>query len=259
MQHLSGNADNLIKSDVSTVLNVFLLLSVSWWFLDGFDDQSRSRRYHLSLGLSVLNGQFHCNPQSLPITSCLGDVITSVFWRQTQGADLGGQGRCPTDFPTSAPQVHDFDLVGVELRRHGGGGWCQMNPDLGGLKKVAPWPPLSRKPKSNRNLIIPLFACLDIPRDSDSTVFREDCYQYFSKVSQMIQGCCQNQESLVFIKHSGLADPTLGQVQARSSQLRTELPGLNIPRAAPIGDRPCGDRPPMWRQALLDMLRTRQA
>ncbi|TEA31537.1 hypothetical protein DBR06_SOUSAS9110061, partial [Sousa chinensis] len=84
-------------------------------------DQGRSRRYHLSLGLSVLNGQFHCNPQSLPITSCLGDVITSVFWRHTQGADLGGQGRCRTDFPTSAPQVHDFDLVGVELRRHGRG------------------------------------------------------------------------------------------------------------------------------------------
>ena len=30
MPHLSGIVDNLIKSDVSTVLNVFLLLSVSW-------------------------------------------------------------------------------------------------------------------------------------------------------------------------------------------------------------------------------------
>ena len=33
------------------------------------------------LGLSVLNGQFHCNSQTLPITSCLGDVITNLFWR----------------------------------------------------------------------------------------------------------------------------------------------------------------------------------
>ena len=99
----------------------------------------------LNLGLSVLNGQFHSNPQTLPITSCLGDVITNLFWRQTQGANLGGQGRRGTNFPTGAPQVHDFDLVGVELRQHGGGGWCRMNPDLGRLKKVAPWPPLSQK------------------------------------------------------------------------------------------------------------------
>ena len=106
MPHLPGNVDDLIKSNVSTVLNVFLLLSVPWWFLEGFDDQGRSRRYHLNLSLSVLNGQFHCNPQTLPITSCLGDVITDFFWRQTQRADLGGQGRRGTDFPTGAPQVH---------------------------------------------------------------------------------------------------------------------------------------------------------
>ena len=92
------NVDDLIKSDVSTVLNAILLLSVSWWF-EGFDDQGRNRRYCLSLGLSVLNGQFHCNPQTLPITSCLGDVITDLFWRQTQGTNLGGQGRRDTDFP----------------------------------------------------------------------------------------------------------------------------------------------------------------
>ena len=66
---------------------------------------------------------------------------------QAQGANLGGQGRRGTDFPTGAPQVHDFDLFGVELRQHGGGGWCRMNPDSERLKKVAPLPPPSRKPK----------------------------------------------------------------------------------------------------------------
>ena len=44
MPHLPGSVENLIKSDVSTVLNVFLLLSVSWWFPEGFDDQGRGRR-----------------------------------------------------------------------------------------------------------------------------------------------------------------------------------------------------------------------
>ena len=136
MPHLPGNVDDLIKSDVSTVLNVSLLLSVPWWFLEGFDDKGRSRRYHLNLGLSALNGQFHCNPQTLPITSCLSDVITDLFWRQAQGADLGDQSRRGTDFPTGAPQVHDFDLIGVELRRHGGGGWWRMNPDSGRPRKL---------------------------------------------------------------------------------------------------------------------------
>ena len=102
MPHLPGSVDNLIKSDVSTVLNVFLLLSVPWWFLEGFDDQGRSRRYHLNLGLSVLNGQFHCNPQTLPITSCLGNVITDLFWRQTQRADLGAR----ADVAPTSPPVH---------------------------------------------------------------------------------------------------------------------------------------------------------
>ena len=79
-------------------------------------------------------------------------VITELFWRQAQGADRGGQGRSGTDFPTGAPQVHDFDLVGVELMRHGGGGWCRMNPDSGRPKKVAPSPPPSRKLKAVSNI-----------------------------------------------------------------------------------------------------------
>ena len=106
-----GNVDDIIKSDVSTVLTIFLLLSVFWLLLRGSDDQDRHRKYHLNLGLSVLNDWFHWSPQTLPITSCLGDVITDLFWRQAQGTHLGG-----TDFPTSALQVYSFDLVGVALK-----------------------------------------------------------------------------------------------------------------------------------------------
>ncbi|KAL0603291.1 hypothetical protein AAY473_025286, partial [Plecturocebus cupreus] len=102
--HLSRNVDNLIESDIPAVFNVFLFLSVSWWFLEGFDDQGRRKRYHLNLGLSVLNGQFYCNPQALPVTRCLGNVITNLFWRQTQGANPGGQHRSGTNFTPGAPQ-----------------------------------------------------------------------------------------------------------------------------------------------------------
>lgn len=43
----------------------FLLLSDFWWLFEGFDDQSRRRGHCLILGLYVLNGQFHCYPQTL--------------------------------------------------------------------------------------------------------------------------------------------------------------------------------------------------
>ena len=52
--------------------------------------------------------------------------------------------------PATSKARTDFYLVGVELRRHGGGGWCRMNPDSGRPKKVAPLPPPSRKPKDRK-------------------------------------------------------------------------------------------------------------
>lgn len=45
------------------------------------------------------------------------------------GGQFGGQGRCGNGFPTGAPQVYDFDLVGVKLGTHGGGDWCQIPDD----------------------------------------------------------------------------------------------------------------------------------
>ena len=117
MPHLPGNVDDLIKSDVSTVLNVFLLLSVPRWFLEGFDDQGRSRRYHLNLGLSVLNGQFHCNPQTLPITSCLGDVITDLFGDRPKGPILGAR----ADVAPTSPPVHLRYMTLISLGLNLGG------------------------------------------------------------------------------------------------------------------------------------------
>ena len=68
------------------------------------------------MGLSVPNGQFHWDPQTLSITSAFGDEITGIFWRQAQRAGLGGQGRRGTDFPASATQVHEFEPIGVKLQ-----------------------------------------------------------------------------------------------------------------------------------------------
>ena len=67
--------------------------------------------------------------------------------------DLQGQGRHGTDLATGAPQEHDVDLIGIELRRHGGGSWCWMTLDSGGPKTVAPLPPLSLKPKAEEQVL----------------------------------------------------------------------------------------------------------
>lgn len=52
--HLSSNVDNLIKTDTSIVLNVLLLLFISWQFLEDLDNEGRHRKYHPNLGLSIL-------------------------------------------------------------------------------------------------------------------------------------------------------------------------------------------------------------
>lgn len=109
LPHLSGYADTLIQRDSPTRLTVFLLLSVSWHFLQGSAIKGRGWRYYLDLGVFVPNDQFHCHPQTLLITDCLG-LITTYFWRQTWGVwGFGGLGRLAADFPTAA-QANSFDL-----------------------------------------------------------------------------------------------------------------------------------------------------
>ena len=124
---------SVVKSDISTVLHglgvflfcvvwllcfgfFFLLLSVTWLF-EGFDDQTEAEITAsiwacllCLISFSVILRPF----QSLGALAMWPP--TFFFSRQTQWADLGDQDRCGTDFPTSAPPVYDFDLVGVRLR-----------------------------------------------------------------------------------------------------------------------------------------------
>ena len=101
MLHLLGNVDDLIKSDVSTVLTIFLLLSVFWLLLRGSDDQDRHRKYHLNLGLSVLNDWFHWSPQTLPITSAFAMLSPTSFGDRPRGPSLGAR----TDVAQTSPRA----------------------------------------------------------------------------------------------------------------------------------------------------------
>lgn len=69
----------------------------------------------LGVGLFVLDSQFHCNPETLPVSSSLNNIINDAFWRQTERTYLRGQCRCGSDLTSGAPQVHDFDFSGVKL------------------------------------------------------------------------------------------------------------------------------------------------
>lgn len=90
--HDAGDAHDLIEGHAAAVLNVLDLLPVARRLLQGFDDQSRRRGNHLDRCLPVLDGQLHSDPQALPVTGGLGDVVTHFLGRQTQRSDFGGQG-----------------------------------------------------------------------------------------------------------------------------------------------------------------------
>ena len=79
-------------------------------------------------------GQFHCNPEMLPIFGCLSDGTANHFYRQVQEANLWGQGRHDTNFHTCAPQVCHFDLLEIQPRWHVGGSRYRMNLDSGQWK-----------------------------------------------------------------------------------------------------------------------------
>lgn len=53
--------------------------------------QGRGRGHRLRLGLSGLDGQFHCNHESFPVTGGVAVSSPPSFWRQTQGTDLGAK------------------------------------------------------------------------------------------------------------------------------------------------------------------------
>ena len=71
-------------------------------FFESFKHQGRDRRYYLSLGLSVLQGGFHCDPQTLPTTSCFGNVITIAFGDRPRGLILGAWADISRPFPLVA-------------------------------------------------------------------------------------------------------------------------------------------------------------
>ena len=77
--------DDLVERNVTSVLDVLLLLSVPRRLLQGLDDQTRSAGDDADLGLTVLDGQLDGDSETLPVTGGLGDVLTDLLGRLRSG------------------------------------------------------------------------------------------------------------------------------------------------------------------------------
>ena len=85
LTHSSGNLDDLVKLNVSSVLDVLLLLAVSDGLLEGTDDEGRRGGDNGNGSLTVLNRKLNGNAETLPVASSLGDVLTDLLGRLLEG------------------------------------------------------------------------------------------------------------------------------------------------------------------------------
>lgn len=119
LSHLSGDLEDLVKRNVTTVLDVLVLLSVSRRLLQGSDDERRGRWNNGGGGLSVLDSQLDSDLDTLEVLGGLGNVFTNLLWGQTERTDLWGKGGGSTDFTTNGSQVQELHFRRVEFWRHG--------------------------------------------------------------------------------------------------------------------------------------------
>ena len=89
--HNSGSTNDVVHGDVTVVLDVLNLLTITWRFFQSLDNQSSSWGHNIDLSLTILNGQLDGNSQAFPILGGLGNVVTNFLGRQTERTDLGGQ------------------------------------------------------------------------------------------------------------------------------------------------------------------------
>lgn len=77
--HRASDRDHLVEGQVSAVLDVLLLLTVPWRFLQSLDYQRRCRWHDWDCRYSVLDRQLDCDLKTLPVACRLRDVISHFF------------------------------------------------------------------------------------------------------------------------------------------------------------------------------------
>jgi len=89
--HSPCNSDDLIQGNRLGVLDVLLLLSVPWWFLERLDDEGGGRWDDGDGGLTILDGESNGHAETFPVTSGFGNVFSDLLWRKTERTNLGSE------------------------------------------------------------------------------------------------------------------------------------------------------------------------
>merc|ERR1740121_3409558 len=116
--HLPGDVEESILCDVAAMLDVLGLLAVTHGLLQLLDEKARGVRLHIDLRSTVLDGEPHCHTDAFPGASALHDVVSHLLWRHAQGPHLGCEHGGRGLPPAVLAQLHNLDLVGIELGRH---------------------------------------------------------------------------------------------------------------------------------------------
>ena len=115
--HLTGNVNDLVQRNRTVVLDVLLLLSVSWGLLKSTNDQRRGRGNNRDSSLTVLDGKLNSDTDTLVVLGGLGDIFTDLLGGETERTDLGSKSGRSTNFTTSGSQVDDLNFRGVKLKK----------------------------------------------------------------------------------------------------------------------------------------------
>lgn len=89
--HLAGNINNLIQGQVTVMLNVLFLLTITRGLLQGLDDHAGSAGLHLKGGNTVGNSELNTDTEALVVKSGLGNIILDLLSGDTEGTNLLGQ------------------------------------------------------------------------------------------------------------------------------------------------------------------------
>mmetsp|Transcript_28408 Transcript_28408/g.44167 ORF Transcript_28408/g.44167 Transcript_28408/m.44167 type:complete len:198 (+) Transcript_28408:51-644(+) len=110
LTHGTSNFNDLVEGDVTVVNDVLHLLAVTNGLVEGLHDQRRGRGDDTDGSLTVLHGELNGHVQSLPVHGGFLDILTDLLGGETEGTNLGGEGRSATNFATNGAHDHDLNV-----------------------------------------------------------------------------------------------------------------------------------------------------
>ena len=112
--HLLGDLGDVVELEFAVVNDVLSLLPVTWWFLEGLENEWGSSGEHCNVANSVLDHNLNENLDSFPLASSLLNVFTDLLGGHTDGGALGGESGSRSNFSTDDLHGDEVDRVWVK-------------------------------------------------------------------------------------------------------------------------------------------------